>query len=143
MMTSSGAGLTASQYWPRQSKPHQGFDKSISSIAADFRNLAPVVVAAALRRAGTRVCRPVDRFELDLPEAAHGIVVGQCHCRQLVTLAMHSQFLRRVSAVGEVRVQMEVGKHHFNSIQNPERGMDRGAWSEVAAVHNRPRATDR
>lgn len=68
--------MTASQYRPRQSKPHQKFDKSISSIAADFRNLSPVVVSAALRRAGTRVCQPVDRFELDLPQHAHGAVVA-------------------------------------------------------------------
>jgi ribosomal protection tetracycline resistance protein len=59
--------MTSSQYAPRQSKPHQKFDKSVSSVAADFRNLAPVVVTAALRRAGTRVCQPIERFELDLP----------------------------------------------------------------------------
>jgi ribosomal protection tetracycline resistance protein len=68
--------MTASQYYPRQSRPHQKFDKSISSIAADFRHLAPVVVAAALRQAGTRVCQPVDRFELDLPRHAHGPVTA-------------------------------------------------------------------
>jgi ribosomal protection tetracycline resistance protein len=68
--------MTSSQYCPRQSKPHQKFDKSISSVAADFRSLAPVVVAAALRRAGTRVCQPVDRFELDLPRPAHGPVAA-------------------------------------------------------------------
>ena len=59
--------MTASQYAPRQSRPHQKFDKSISSVAADFRNLAPVVITAALRRAGTRVCQPVERFDLDVP----------------------------------------------------------------------------
>ncbi|XVV14915.1 GTP-binding protein [Actinoplanes sp. CA-131856] len=59
--------MTSSQYWPRQSRPHQKFDKSISSVAADFRNLAPVVVAAALRESGTRVCQPVERFDLNLP----------------------------------------------------------------------------
>jgi ribosomal protection tetracycline resistance protein len=68
--------MTASGYCPRQSKPHQKFDKSISSIAADFRNLAPVVLTAALRRAGTRVCQPVDRFDLDLPQHAHGPVTA-------------------------------------------------------------------
>ncbi|QSB12988.1 TetM/TetW/TetO/TetS family tetracycline resistance ribosomal protection protein [Natronosporangium hydrolyticum] len=68
--------MTSSQYWPRQSKPHQKFDKSISSVAADFRNLAPVVVAAALRRAGTRVCHPVNRFELELPRPAHSAVAA-------------------------------------------------------------------
>jgi ribosomal protection tetracycline resistance protein len=68
--------MTSSQYYPRQSRPHQGFDRSISSVAADFRNVAPVVVAAALRRAGTRVCQPVDRFELDLPGSAHATVTA-------------------------------------------------------------------
>jgi ribosomal protection tetracycline resistance protein len=59
--------MTSSQYWPRQSRPHQKFDKSISSVAADFRHLAQVVVTAALRRAGTRVCQPVERFDVNLP----------------------------------------------------------------------------
>jgi ribosomal protection tetracycline resistance protein len=68
--------MTSSQYYPRQSKPHQKFDKSISSVAADFRNLAPVVVAEALHHAGTRVCQPVNRFELDLPRPAHGPVTA-------------------------------------------------------------------
>ena len=69
-------GMTSSQYYPRQSRPHQKFDKSISSVAADFRNLAQVVVTAALRRAGTRVCQPIERFELDLPQHAHGPVAA-------------------------------------------------------------------
>jgi ribosomal protection tetracycline resistance protein len=66
--------MTESDYWPRQSKPHQKFDKSISSVAGDFRHLAPVVVAAALKEAHTRVCQPIDRFELDIPEQAYGQV---------------------------------------------------------------------
>jgi len=64
--------MTSSAYFPRQSKPHQGFDKSISSVAGDFRHLAPVVLMGALRRAGTRVCQPVDRVELELPEQTYG-----------------------------------------------------------------------
>lgn len=68
--------MTASAYFPRQSKPHQKFDKSISSVAGDFRHLAPVVLVAALREARTTVCQPIDRFELDLPERAHGEVVA-------------------------------------------------------------------
>jgi ribosomal protection tetracycline resistance protein len=66
--------MTGSQYYPRQSRPHQKFDKSVSSVAADFRSLAPVVLTAALRQAGTRVCQPVDQFELDLPPHAHNSV---------------------------------------------------------------------
>jgi ribosomal protection tetracycline resistance protein len=64
--------MTESQYFPRQSKPHQKFDKSISSVAADFRHLAPVVVMAALAQAGIRVCQPVDRIEVELPEEFYG-----------------------------------------------------------------------
>jgi ribosomal protection tetracycline resistance protein len=75
-VTDLAVTMTASQYYPRQSRPHQKFDKSISSIAADFRHLAPVVVATALRQARTRVCQPVDRFELDLPRPAHGPVTA-------------------------------------------------------------------
>ena len=63
--------MTASAYFPRQSKPHQKFDKSISSVAGDFRHLAPVVLMAALREAGTSVCQPIDRFELELPALAN------------------------------------------------------------------------
>ncbi|WP_322919175.1 translation factor GTPase family protein [Nocardioides renjunii] len=68
--------MTASAYYPRQSRPHQKFDKSISTVAADFRHLAPVVLAAALQEARTRVCRPVDRFELDLPAPAYPAVAA-------------------------------------------------------------------
>ncbi len=64
--------MTESGYWPRQSRPHQGFDKARSSVAADFRHLAQVVVMAAVARAGTRVCAPVDRIELDLPDDSFG-----------------------------------------------------------------------
>lgn len=68
--------MTASGYWPRQSRPHQKFDKSVSSGAGDFRHLAPVVLRAALDEAGTRICEPVDSLEIDLPDAAFGPVVS-------------------------------------------------------------------
>jgi ribosomal protection tetracycline resistance protein len=68
--------MTASGYYPRQSHAHQRFSKAMSSIGADFRNLAPVVVLAALAKAGTRVCEPVDRFELELPQPSLAAVVA-------------------------------------------------------------------
>ncbi|MEI2778211.1 MAG: translation factor GTPase family protein [Tetrasphaera sp.] len=73
--------MTESHYWPRQSAMHQKFNKAISSVAADFRSLAPVVLHAALRQAGTAVCEPVERFDLDVPEAAFPAVaalLGRC-----------------------------------------------------------------
>ncbi len=68
--------MTESGYWPRQSRPHQKFDKAVSSVAADFRNLAPVVVMAAVARAGTRVCEPIERFELEVPDDACNAVLA-------------------------------------------------------------------
>jgi len=59
--------VTHSGYWARQSSAHGSFDASMSSTAGDFRNLAPLVLVAALRRAGTVVCEPVHRFELETP----------------------------------------------------------------------------
>jgi ribosomal protection tetracycline resistance protein len=38
--------------------------------AGEFRKLTPLVVAAALGRAGTVVCEPILRYRLELPEAA-------------------------------------------------------------------------
>ena len=59
--------MTRSGYWPRQSRMHGTFDKSMSSTAGDFRNLTPLVLMAALRRAGTRVYEPVHAFRLEVP----------------------------------------------------------------------------
>ena len=39
----------------------------MSSTGADFRQLTPLVVMAALSEAGTQVCEPVHRFRLELP----------------------------------------------------------------------------
>ncbi len=82
--------MTESGYYPRQSRPHQGFDKASSSVAGDFRHLAPVVLLAALEQAGTRVCEPVDRVDLDVPDATLGAVVsvlGRLGGRPLATSA--------------------------------------------------------
>lgn len=59
--------MTHSGYWPRQSHAHATFDKSMSSTAGDFRSLTPLVVMAALSRAGTAVYEPLHHFLLDLP----------------------------------------------------------------------------
>ncbi|MFI6343996.1 GTP-binding protein [Streptomyces sp. NPDC050560] len=59
--------MTHSGYSPRQSHAHARFDKSMSSTGADFRGLTPLVLFAALRRAGTRVHEPLHRFSLDVP----------------------------------------------------------------------------
>ncbi|MEV0614013.1 translation factor GTPase family protein [Nonomuraea sp. NPDC050404] len=59
--------LTHSGYYARQSHANGVFDKSMSSTAGDFRNLVPLVLMTALRRAGTTVYEPLHRFRLELP----------------------------------------------------------------------------
>jgi len=66
--------LTRTGYWPRQSAMHQKFNKNVSSVGADFRNLAPVLVHDALRQAGTVVCEPVEAFRLEIPVGALPVV---------------------------------------------------------------------
>lgn len=67
--------LTHSGYWPRQSHSHGTFDASMSSMASDFRNLTPLVLMEALRRAGTTVCEPLQRFRLEIPEDTYATVI--------------------------------------------------------------------
>jgi ribosomal protection tetracycline resistance protein len=62
--------LTQTGYCPRQSAMHQKFNKSVSSVGADFRNLAPVLIHQALSQAGTVVCEPVETFRLEIPASA-------------------------------------------------------------------------
>ncbi|WP_229332383.1 hypothetical protein [Streptomyces sp. UNOC14_S4] len=49
---------------------------SVMSVAADFRNLTPLVLMAALARAGTRVYEPCHEYELEVPLNALGAVTG-------------------------------------------------------------------
>jgi ribosomal protection tetracycline resistance protein len=67
--------LIRSGYWPRQSHMHGTFDKSMSSTAGDFRSLTPLVLMTALARAGTVVCEPLHRFELEIPAESLGAVL--------------------------------------------------------------------
>lgn len=67
--------MTHSGYWARQSSAHGTFDKSSSSTAGDFRNLATLVLMAALKRAGTTVCEPMHGFRLEIPADTFGAVV--------------------------------------------------------------------
>ncbi|MGP4097025.1 hypothetical protein [Nonomuraea sp. KM90] len=67
--------LTHSGYWARQSHSGGVFDKSMSSTAGDFRNLVPLVLMSALKRAGTTVYEPMHRFRLELPPDTLGPVL--------------------------------------------------------------------
>ena len=78
--------MTHSGYYPRQSAAHATFDRAMSSTAADFRNLTRLVLAQALTRAGTVVCAPVHRFELEIPEDTLGAVLGELARHRAVPL---------------------------------------------------------
>lgn len=67
--------MTHSGYSARQSHAHAVFDKSMSSTSGDFRNLTPLVLMTALRRAGTRVLEPMHRFRLEIPAGLLGTVL--------------------------------------------------------------------
>ena len=68
--------ITHSGYWGRHSVGHADFTKSISSTAADFRCLAPLVLMTAVQRARTTVCVPMHRFELEIPERLYATVLA-------------------------------------------------------------------
>jgi ribosomal protection tetracycline resistance protein len=53
---------------------HSGFAPPLSA-AGDFRSLTPLVLMAALRRAGTTVHEPMQRFHLEIPEDSLGAVL--------------------------------------------------------------------
>ncbi|WP_069768779.1 translation factor GTPase family protein [Streptomyces sp. LUP30] len=74
-VTDCAVAMTHCGYWPRQSHAHQGFDKSMSSTGYDFRGLTPLVLAEALRRAGTRVHEPMHRFRVEAPADTLGALL--------------------------------------------------------------------
>ena len=67
--------LTYSAYTARHSHAHQKFNKSMSSTAGDYRGLTPLVLMAAVKRAGTRVCEPVHRFQIEAPADTLGSIL--------------------------------------------------------------------
>jgi ribosomal protection tetracycline resistance protein len=105
--------MTHSGYLPRQSHAHQGFSKSMSSTAGDFRNLTPLVVMDALQQAGTVVHEPIDRFQLEIPAETLGPVLPALARLQAApeTPAMHgSTWLLQgdipAARVHELRLQL-------------------------------------
>jgi len=67
--------MTHSGYAARQSHAHATFDKSMSSTGFDFRGLTPLVLMAALTRAGTVVHEPLHRFRLEFPAGTYGTLL--------------------------------------------------------------------
>jgi ribosomal protection tetracycline resistance protein len=68
--------MTHSGYLGKHGLGHQYFNKSLSSTGEDFRKLTPLVLMAALERAGTVVCEPIHRFRLDGPADTLGALLS-------------------------------------------------------------------
>jgi ribosomal protection tetracycline resistance protein len=68
--------MTHAGYLGKHGLGHQPFNKSISSTGEDFRNLTPLVLMDALRRAGTLVHEPVHRLQLEIPADTLGLVAA-------------------------------------------------------------------
>ncbi|MGW7077585.1 GTP-binding protein [Streptomyces sp. NPDC054866] len=90
--------MTHSGYWPRQSHAHGTFDKSMSSTAGDFRQLTPLVLLSALRRAGTEVHEPLHSFRLSVPDDVFGQLLPALSRLRAVP---HTQTARGASYVVE------------------------------------------
>ncbi|MFC4035614.1 GTP-binding protein [Streptomyces polygonati] len=67
--------MTHAGYNARQSHAHAVFDKSMSSTSGDFRQLTPLVLMDALRKAGTGVYEPMHRFRLEIPAELLGTLL--------------------------------------------------------------------
>jgi ribosomal protection tetracycline resistance protein len=90
--------MTHTGYSPRQSHAHQGFDKSMSSTASDFRGLTPLVLMSALEQAATTVYEPLHQFRLEIPADTFGVMAPTLARLRAVP---HSQELRSVVYVLE------------------------------------------
>jgi len=74
-VTDCTVAMTHSGYLAKHGLGHQRFNKSISSTGEDFRKLTPLVLMAALRRAGSVVCEPIHRLRLEVPDDTLGAVL--------------------------------------------------------------------
>jgi ribosomal protection tetracycline resistance protein len=100
--------MTHAGYWPRQSHAHQGFDKSMSSTAGDFRGLTPLALMDALKQAGTAVYEPVHRFRLEFPDDVLPIVV----LRGLAELRALPRSSATIGSVGVVEGEIPAARVH-------------------------------
>jgi ribosomal protection tetracycline resistance protein len=66
-VTNCTVTMTHAGYLGKHGLGHQHFNKSMSSTGEDFRGLTPLVLMDALQQAGSTVCEPIQRFQLEVP----------------------------------------------------------------------------
>jgi ribosomal protection tetracycline resistance protein len=105
--------------------------------AGDFRKLTPVVLRRALRRAGTKVCEPIHRFQLDGPADSLQPtvrVLAQLGAKLLATALSGSSF----------SVEGELAAGHLRTLQQQLRPLTHGegvlelAFARYEAVTGAP-----
>ncbi|WP_328471075.1 TetM/TetW/TetO/TetS family tetracycline resistance ribosomal protection protein [Actinoplanes sp. NBC_00393] len=124
--------MTHSGYSPRQSHSHAIFDKSMSSTGADFRLLTPLVLATALRRAGTVVHEPVHAFRAELPGdtipavlpvlarlRAVPLATGPAEVSGQIPAAQVHELTRRLPGLTRGEGVLESAFDHYAPVQGP------------------------
>jgi ribosomal protection tetracycline resistance protein len=115
--------MTRSGYYPRQSHAHQGFSKSMSSTGADFRSLTPLVLMAALKRAGTVVYEPMQAFRLEIPADTFGAVMPVL---TRLRASPRTQELRPRGAAAAYVIEGDIPAAHVHELQQSLPGLARG-----------------
>ncbi|MEU4238418.1 translation factor GTPase family protein [Actinoplanes sp. NPDC026619] len=124
--------MTRSGYSARQSHAHGVFDKSMSSTAGDFRNVTPLVLMAALRRAGTVVHEPIHAFRAEVPPdtvpavlpllarlRAIPLETGPAGIDGLVPAAMVHELQRRLPALTRGEGVLDSAFDHWAPVRGP------------------------
>ena len=90
-----------------------------TSTAADHRHLTPLALMQAVKRAGTQVCEPVDRFTLTAPE--------RCLAVLLPELAKQEAEMQGQASEGRMAViDGEIAVRHVHALQQRLPGLTQG-----------------
>ena len=95
-----------------------GFSSPVST-AADFRKLTPLVLMAALHKAGSEVCEPYEELLLDIPEDTFGAV-----CSELVNARGTIRAVERVGA--SHRITCDIATAEVRGVEQRLPGLTRG-----------------
>jgi ribosomal protection tetracycline resistance protein len=93
---------------------------SPSTTAGDFRQLTPLVLAAAIAEAGTVVCEPYDRFRIDIPASVMSTILALLGRAGAATT--HSEIVD-----GHARLEGTIAASKVHAFQQQLPGLTSGA----------------
>ncbi len=99
--------ITHSGYW------------SPSSTAGDFRKLTPLVLMSALQQAGTVVCEPMHRFQLEIPAETFGATAT-------VLARLHAVLLSQEIRGSTYLLEGDIPAAHVHALQQQLPGLTHG-----------------